>query len=36
MKYFKKQTLRFEKLRGIKDFEKKVTFSVMLLQSFFA
>ena len=36
MKYFQKQTLRFEKLRGIKDCEKKVTFSVMLLQSFFA
>lgn len=36
MKYFKKQTLRFEKLRGIKDCEKRVTLSVMLLQLFFA
>lgn len=30
MKYFQKQTLRFEKLRDIKDCEKRVTFSVML------
>ena len=36
MKYFQKQTLRFEKLRGIKDFDERVTFSVMLLRSFFA
>lgn len=35
MKYFQKQTLRFEKLRGIKDFDERVTFSVMSFLPFF-
>ena len=35
MKYFKKQTLRFEKAWNLKDLRKERTFSVMLFLPFF-
>lgn len=35
MKYFKKQTLRFEKAWNLKDLRKERTFSVMLSLPFF-
>ena len=35
MKYFKKQTLRFEKAWNLKNLRKERTFSVMLSLTFF-